>query len=173
MVKHNQTICRLLALWPPLKSKSCDRLWNLRDVFMNQSSIYDGTFWTVSYQQSRIQSVLVEYQLNKGAILMKLYSDVLRDLVPFGQFKKREKSPWSSVTFRKVAGLKPATLLKVTLLHGCLIQNDTLYKWCKIAQGITYLNKWIFNPLTTSVPNYTETCQLICSGFFMMEKNGR
>ena len=42
---------------------------------------------------------------------MKLYSDVLRDLVPFGQFKKREKSPWSSVTFRKVAGLKPATLL--------------------------------------------------------------
>ena len=32
----------------------------------------------------------------------------LRNLVPFVQFKKREKHPWRSVT-----------LLKVTLLHGC------------------------------------------------------
>ena len=30
--------------------------------------------------------------------------DVLRDLVPFVQFKKREKYPWRSVTFSKVAG---------------------------------------------------------------------
>ena len=30
--------------------------------------------------------------------------DVLRDLVPFVQFKKREKHPWSSVNFSKVAG---------------------------------------------------------------------
>ena len=30
--------------------------------------------------------------------------DVLRDLVPFVQFKKREKHPWRSVTFSKVAG---------------------------------------------------------------------
>ena len=28
----------------------------------------------------------------------------LRDLVPFVQFKNREKHPWSSVTFSKVAG---------------------------------------------------------------------
>ena len=40
--------------------------------------------------------------------------DVLRDLVSFVQFKKREKHPWRSATFCKVAGLKPATLLKVT-----------------------------------------------------------
>ena len=33
--------------------------------------------------------------------------------LPFIQFKKREKHPWKSVTFSKVAGLK------VTLLHGC------------------------------------------------------
>ena len=31
-------------------------------------------------------------------------SDVLRDLVPFVQFKKREKHAWRSVTFIKVAG---------------------------------------------------------------------
>ena len=41
--------------------------------------------------------------------------DALRDLVPFVQFKKREKHPWRSVTFSKVAG----KLLKVTPLHGC------------------------------------------------------
>ena len=31
--------------------------------------------------------------------------DALRDLVPFVQFKKREKHPWRSVNFSKVAGL--------------------------------------------------------------------
>ena len=50
---------------------------------------------------------------------MKHYHDIkirgtLRDLVLFVQFKKREKYPWRSVTFSKVA-----ILLKVTLLHGC------------------------------------------------------
>ena len=30
--------------------------------------------------------------------------DALRDLVPFVQFKKREKHPWRSVTFSEVAG---------------------------------------------------------------------
>ena len=35
---------------------------------------------------------------------MKRNRDVLRGLVPFVQFKKREKHPWKSVTFSKVAG---------------------------------------------------------------------
>ena len=30
--------------------------------------------------------------------------DALRDFIPFVQFKKREKQPWWSVAFRKVAG---------------------------------------------------------------------
>ena len=30
--------------------------------------------------------------------------DALRDLVPFAQFKKREKHSWRIVTFSKVAG---------------------------------------------------------------------
>ena len=29
--------------------------------------------------------------------------DALRDLIPFARFKKREKHPWKSVTFSKVA----------------------------------------------------------------------
>ena len=36
----------------------------------------------------------------------------VRDLVPFEQFKKREKQPWRSVI------IVPATLLKLTLIHG-------------------------------------------------------
>ena len=53
-------------------------------------------------------------------INMALYiCDALSDLVPFIQFKKREKHPWRSATFIKVAGLKTATLIKVVLLHGC------------------------------------------------------
>ena len=31
--------------------------------------------------------------------------DALRDLVPFVQFKKREKHPWRSVTFSKVVSM--------------------------------------------------------------------
>ena len=45
----------------------------------------------------------------------------MRDLVPFVQFRKREKQPWRSVTFSsKVAGEKPATL--ITVLHGCFLR---------------------------------------------------
>ena len=42
--------------------------------------------------------------------------DTLRGLVPFVQFKKREKHPWRSGTFSKVAA---ATLLKVALFREC------------------------------------------------------
>ena len=35
---------------------------------------------------------------------ISLDSDVLHDLVPFVQFKKREKDPWRSASFSKVAG---------------------------------------------------------------------
>ena len=43
--------------------------------------------------------------------------DTLRDLVAFVQFKKREKHPWKCVNVSSFK-LQPATLLKVTLLHG-------------------------------------------------------
>ena len=44
--------------------------------------------------------------------------DALSDLVPFGQFKKREKHRCRSVNFSKVADFSQI-LLKLTLLHGC------------------------------------------------------
>ena len=64
--------------------------------------------------------------------------DALRDLVPFVQFKKREKHPWKDVTFSKVASLKPATLLKLTLLHGYFFMFFKLCKWYQIAQRTIY-----------------------------------
>ena len=33
------------------------------------------------------------------SVCLQLKCNVLRDLVPFAQFKKREKHPWRSVTF--------------------------------------------------------------------------
>ena len=56
----------------------------------------------LAFPQITMQSIV-------NATLQYIY-DALSDLVPFVQFKKREKHPW---------GLKPATLLKLTLLHGC------------------------------------------------------
>ena len=37
-------------------------------------------------------------------VSLKYICDALRDLIPFAQFKKREKHPWRSVNFSKVAG---------------------------------------------------------------------
>ena len=39
-----------------------------------------------------------------GLVLKELICNALRDLVPFAQFKKREKHPRRSDTFSKVAG---------------------------------------------------------------------
>ena len=46
-------------------------------------------------------NVTETYSIN---IVVLLICDVLRGLVPFVQFKKREKHPWRSVTCSKVAG---------------------------------------------------------------------
>ena len=48
-----------------------------------------------------------------------LDSDVFCDLVPFVQFKKREKHPWTSVTLSKVADKKPLSLPTVIFLQRC------------------------------------------------------
>ena len=50
--------------------------------------------------------------------LSMLICEALRDLVAYVQSKKREKHPWKSVNF----SFKPATFLKLTLLHGCFLR---------------------------------------------------
>ena len=43
---------------------------------------------------------------------MILKSDALHDLEPFVQFKKRERHPWRSVNFRKVAGFSLIAIVR-------------------------------------------------------------
>ena len=57
--------------------------------------------------------------------------DVLRDLVPFVQFKKREKHPQRNATFSKVKSNTPPWVFFMFF---------KLYKWYKIAHCITF---WI------------------------------
>ena len=65
-------------------------------------------------------AVFNKIKYEKGEMLtQERQCHALCDLVSFVQFKKREKQPWRIVTFSKVAGFQPATLLKVTRLHGC------------------------------------------------------
>ena len=71
--------------------------------------------------------------------------------------------------------LETATLLKVTLVHGCFSRFFKLYKWYKIAQSIIYN---IVNPLATNVAHHIESSQLICTanqltGFYMTGNIGR
>ena len=56
--------------------------------------------------------------------------DALRDLVPFAQFKKREKHPWRSVAFSKVPCYWGVFLLVKLQATAC--------KWYQIAQRTIY-----------------------------------
>ena len=57
------------------------------------------------------------------------YCDALRDLVPFAQFKKREKHSWKSVTFSKVAGFS----LQFNIPPGVFFTFLKFYKCSQIA----------------------------------------
>ena len=58
--------------------------------------------------------------------------DALHDLVSFVQFKKPEKHTRTSVTF------STATLLKVTLLHGCFSHFLHCTNGTKSQQSVSY-----------------------------------
>ena len=62
--------------------------------------------YIISNNQSRDMMCLLWVNLIFNCIihLMVRICDALRDLVPFVQIKKREKDPWRSVNFSKVAG---------------------------------------------------------------------
>ena len=62
--------------------------------------------------------------------------DALHNLVPVVQFKKREKHPWRSVTFSKVASLA-CNITKSNTPPWFFFTFFKLCKWCQIAQRIT------------------------------------
>ena len=53
-------------------------------------------------------------------------SNALRDLIPFVQFKKREKHPWRSVTFSKVAGQQRTTYVLLFLCYISYMYDEPL-----------------------------------------------
>ena len=78
---------------------------------------------------------IVHHVLSKNPVLAKLsrgnyrkkpvvICDALRDLVPFVQFKKREKHPWRSVTFSKVAALSCKQRNASHILHNVRSNNN-------------------------------------------------
>ena len=85
-----------------------------------------------------VRAVLLWPYLVIVGVIFKIIWDALRNLVPILQFKKREKLPWRSITFSKVAGFifqcyqKQHTSMAVFHLFK-------QYKWCQIAQSISYL----------------------------------
>ena len=111
---------------------------------------------------------------SKSKYLRQFICDViLRDLVPFVQFKKREKHQWRSVSFSKVLGFQPATLLKVTLLHECfsrflLCTNGTKSRKTSHINHSKQLNlltanptKWL-NTLKQFVFKKAPSCVCVC-----------
>ena len=85
----------------------------------------------------------------QGSEFTLLYiCSALRNLVPFVQFKKREKHPRRSINFNKVAKITKITLLKLTLLHGCFSRflNCTNGTKSRNAPHISNLIKlWIYS----------------------------
>ena len=61
-------------------------------------------FQRVNINNNFSESCKILLEVPQGSIPSHLICDALRDLVPFVQFKKREKHPWRSVNFSKVAG---------------------------------------------------------------------
>ena len=79
--------------------------------------------------------------------------DSQRDLVPFAQFKNTGKTPIEECYFCEVTGLKPATLLKVTYLHGYFSRflncaNDTKLR--------SALQRYIFSSNNSDIQDYIK-----------------
>ena len=93
------------------------------------------------------------FGLGKKYEKKKILWDVLCNLVPFVQSKKREKHRW-----------KRATFSKVTLLHGCFSHFLDCINGTKIPQNITlsqaiYLKLsmcWVFITLLLQISSCTE-----------------
>ena len=97
-----------------------------RGVFRTLSNIYEELFFCEIFLLKAV-----------NYFCKKIHMWCFARFGTFVQFKKREKHPWRSVIFSKVAGF----LLKVTLLYVCFWRffNCT---WYQIAQRITICLTW-------------------------------
>ena len=65
--------------------------------------------------------------------------DALYDLVPFVQFKKREKHPWKSVTFNKVAFFHGCFSRFLNCANGTKSRNTSHYNEPLSGQGSPFI----------------------------------
>ena len=81
-----------------------------------------------------------------------------RDLISFLQFEKREKHAWRNVTFSKDTGrgVRPATLLKVTLFHECFSRFLNCTNGTKSGKASQLLPKPRFSPKRTVLKNFAK-----------------
>ena len=77
------------------------------------------------------------YQKNFQKKSMKLICDDLCDLVPFVQFKRREKHPYRSDTFSKVTGFS-LQIIKIINIPWVFSMFFKLCKWYQIVQSISF-----------------------------------
>ena len=99
------SLSRSVSLFEDLRC-SAYGIWCLKvgDTFYKARRVIHKKFKTLPLPQiSKHETTTI--------IIYSFICDVLRNLVPLAQFKKREKHPWRSATF--------ISLLKVRLLRGC------------------------------------------------------
>ena len=120
----------------------------LRGVFRTLSNIYEEWFFCEIFLLK-----VVNY------FCKKIHMWCFARFGTFVQFKKREKHPWRSVIFSKVAGF----LLKVTLLYVCFSRFFNC-KWYQIAQRITICLTWSWRLWPEKCP-----VSLITSGIILMQ----
>ena len=93
----------------------------------------------------------------------KIIYDALGDLIPFVQFKKREKRPWRSVTFSKIAGF---SLLCITLLLIFWRKNHIRQNSCYwvISQNTLVLSDYriLWAEISSYSQTMTEATYLLC-----------
>ena len=75
-----------------------------------------GLFVILYIKDSHNLSPMEENKWNCSKYLSSIW-DALRDLVPFVQFRKREKHPWKNVTFSKIAGA--SHIIKIQYRFSC------------------------------------------------------
>ena len=117
-----------MKLWKFLKNDFCwdvktdDKQQEIKELVAVSSNFFEWSNTDLKYNVKQacifhliflgIPSSLVLSVKSRGLLneqnplsITKAICDVLHDLVPFVQFKKREKHPWRSINFSKVAGL--------------------------------------------------------------------
>ena len=96
-----------------------------------------GTFWSNNSQTYRSMILLVMKTCLSSKFLIQFYVRLVLHCILL-----------TSIF------IQPATLLKVTLLHGCFSRFLKWYKWYQFAQSITYI---LLNFVRNFSPAYTAS----------------